>query len=220
MDRSNRVSRLQAPRRIAWRAIAIVGAATTALAGCAFAMQGPDPNWDGKQKPDCAESYAPVVVDAFTSSVIASTAVELALDDKVNVPAEVTLAAIGVSLVYAASAASGARKYNACRTTTARWRASEAVRERDAGAAVVASPAYFCVRSPSQANLEICMRERSRCEHARETMGLSRGEYCAPHAAAWCFDPSGAERCFATQDACDTQLTKVRGEGDECSERR
>src|SRR3954469_12241110 len=125
VERSNRVVRTGAPRRTAWRKLAVAGAVTTAVGGCSLAMQGPSPSWDGEQKPDCTESFAPVMIDGLTSTVLASTATSLAANDKLVIPAEVTLGLVGVALLYGASAARGAHAYNACRTATAIWRARE-----------------------------------------------------------------------------------------------
>ena len=239
MEGSYRLSRPGTPRRIAGRTIAVVVAVTTALGGCSFAMHGPDPSWNGEKKPHCAEGHEPVMLDALTSTVLASTAVETAIDDKVAMPAQVTVALIGVAVLYAVSAASGARAYRACRTATGIWRAREAIRDRNESAArrgaplaspappgvateplrvATASPTYFCVHSPSHRVLEICLRERSQCEHARDLLGRRSDENCAPQDAVWCFDASGPELCFATRSACETELTRAHG-AEECSER-
>jgi hypothetical protein len=228
-------------RRVARPTSAVVSVLTTALVGCSFAMQGPDPNWDGKKKPDCAESYSPVIMDAFVAIGLAGGAVELATNQNVQRPAELTIAMFAVSLLYTVSAGSGAGKYRECRTATASWLAREAIRERDEAAAAdgvpaqesripgsmaaqlgvtIASTRYFCVRSPSRAELEICTRERSRCEHVRDLMGLPSRDECAPHDAAWCLVASGAERCFATESACEARLIAASGGASECSARR
>lgn len=229
MERNHRVSRSGVPRCIARRTIAIV--AVAALGGCSIFMQGPDPNWDGKQKPDCSESYAPVVLDAVTSSSLASAAVRAATDDNMAAPAEVVTAVLGVALAYGLSAVSGAHKYNACRTATATWRAREALRELGGDVAfheamiatpevASGSPMYFCVHAPARPALEICLRERSRCERASNIMGLHEDEVCVAQYAAWCFGASKAERCFAARSTCENARARAVDGGNECSERR
>jgi hypothetical protein len=205
-------------------------------------MQGPDPNWDGKQKPDCAESYVPVIIDALTASTTASFAVRMATGEDPAIPQDVALGVTGVlvALLYTASATSGARKYNACRAATASWRVREAIRERDeaapgheanalvsavpAGAdaprAALAIQAYYCVHSPSRPYLEICGRNRGWCDHARRVMGVVDSVPCVPSNAVWCFSASDAKRCFATTSACEFHRGKVSSAARECSEQR
>jgi hypothetical protein len=132
---------------------------------------------------------------------------------------------------------SGAGKYRDCRTATASWRAREAIGERDGpGRAMAASPMspgaasllpldlesappYFCVLAPSRPDLELCLRDRSRCEHVHQLMGLLMDEDCVGRDTAWCFGAGGAQRCFTTQTVCETHLTRSNDHVNECSER-
>jgi hypothetical protein len=253
-------------------------------------MQGPDPDWDGRKKPDCSESYAPVMIDGITATVLSSAAVQVNADEKIAAPVEVVLGMFALSLIYTVSAARGAHEYVSCRNATAGWRVDEALRKRDGGErmaraggrarpdgrvdsdertaldgradsaghataievagspevvkrapviepgdldepprvvkraevdvrAEVAPPAYFCVSSPSRLALEVCVRDRRGCEHARDIMGLHVGG-CATQATASCFEASGFTRCFATGRACETQRARAGGDATECSERR
>lgn len=69
------------------------------------------------------------------------------------------------------------------------------------------SQGYYCTSSSSQAELNVCVRGRTACEHARKTLALPDIEDCAPRSIAWCFDIEGKPRCFGTQHACELTAT-------------
>jgi len=195
-------------------------------------MRGPDPAWDHKQKPDCSDSYAPVVVDSLTASASASLAAQLAFDDKVQTPVEVPLAAVGVALLYTVSARIGAGLYTDCRNATAEWHAFEAIRQRDATVAAararetgpgspgapVPRTAFFCNVSATPA-LEICAGDRAVCEHARRVVSRRDSDGCVARDTAWCFGVDDATRCFATRPGCEAQLTRASAISSACTER-
>jgi hypothetical protein len=115
--------------------------------GCSFGMRGVDPEWDRKQEPVCTDSYVPVFVDGFVSTIIASTTAQVAADSEVPLDASVVVGAIGISLLYTVGALVGVSKYNECRLAKAEWYASEAIRESSAKADV--APSSPAARSPA-----------------------------------------------------------------------
>jgi hypothetical protein len=99
----------------------------TVLGGCALGMQGVDPNWDGKQEPQCADSYELVVVDGMVA-----TGVSALVSDSVKTEAHsdhVHLLGAAIAFAYAISATLGAGTYTECRQARAEWHVREALRE-------------------------------------------------------------------------------------------
>lgn len=227
-------------RTIRARAAVSSFALVAAVAGCSLAMRGADPNWQSKKKPDCSESYTPVIIDAWIASFTAGTTalvVERASESHIEVPPVVWLGGLSLALLYTVSAAAGAHRYKSCRAATAAWHVRDALRARDASAeragaeTLAAAPrmkavplntaganaAFFCVHAERTA-LEICMRKLKWCEHARKVMAVRDGEVCAPHDTAWCLGETA--RCFVTPSGCETQRRKVGALSSTCIERR
>lgn len=216
-----------------------------ALGNCSFAMRGVDPAWDHKQSPECADSYAPIVVDGLTASFLASVTAELAQDSEIQVDPSILLGAAAISFIYTVSAGVGASTYNECRVARADWYTHEALEKSHAQAGVAPGTSavpnamdsplasmtsaqqttaavpvgYFCTQSPSRPTLTICRHERAACEHARELLAVSDSQICAPRTSVWCFKMDGKPRCFATQQACETKMAASPTASGTCTER-
>jgi hypothetical protein len=184
-----------------------LGVLMMALGGCSpLLMRGVQPDWDGEQEPECSDSHLPIYVDGFMASLAASYAAEIA-GSELSGAGTVMAGAVVTSLLFTASAFSGASKYKECRKIRADWHARQAINELGPSSAVepAAASGYFCTSSPSRPELHACMREHATCEKVRKTLALPDSEGCAPRDMAWCFDMYGAPRCSGTQYACEAQ---------------
>ncbi len=201
------------------------------MTGCSLAMRGVDPQQSPQEEPVCADSYLPVMVDASTSTVISGTLAQLLQDGSVPLDNSVVFGGVAVSLMYTVSAIIGASKYRACRHARADWYARQAIAKlrasapagspiEDGGLGPLRAPAYFCMRSSTRTALNICVRGREACEHARRLFAARDGEVCEPRDVAWCFDLGGEARCFETQDVCEPHRARQPEASSACSERR
>jgi len=226
-----------------------LGALMVVLGSCSLgSMRGVDPKWDGKQEPNCTDTYVPVALDGFAAAVISGTVVEVSEATEYSLDTSVVVGAVAVSLLYIVSARVGASRYKECRVAKADWYVHEAISARnehandalssvsaprspDAPSAPLGSttsaqqatttvgPGYFCTTSLSRTELARCTRERATCERAQRVLTAPDGEGCAPRRSAWCFDIDGDLRCFATRRACEAQGAAAGAASSACTER-
>jgi hypothetical protein len=229
-----------------------VAALVLMVGSCSFGMRGVDPDWDGKQQPDCTDTYVPVLVDGFVATIVSSATAEVARTAPID--GRLIAASIAISLVYSASALVGSRRYRSCRTLRAEWHVREAISAKNnqvdskTRAGHPSRPTlpttsrassnsqteamsshrptradgfeqYFCTKSRSQSDLDVCLRGRSACEEARRAVLVPDSEECKPYGAVWCFDTAGEPICFTAQSTCEVRLARATGASGPCTMR-
>ena len=79
--------------------------------GCAFGIEGPDPNRPRSQMPKCDTGKGAVALDGTMATLAAIVALSLVSEDE----SAVALVPLGIGSIYAAGAISGNSAANRCR---------------------------------------------------------------------------------------------------------